>query len=257
MYDWPEVAAQTDRFWKALRDHLAGAGFAPPDRIDREIDAQAAWTDPRLLVGQTCGLPFVTLLKGKVSLIGTPSYALKHCDDGWYYSVIVVSKDSAAAHIKDLRGQRAAFNATGSQSGHAAMLHMVAPYANQGRFFSERLCSGSHRNSVRAVAQGLADAAAIDAVSWELALRHEPAAKRLRVLMTTPPTPGLPFITAARPKEEVHRIADAVEATIAGLDADSARALLLNGFKRFGEDAYDLLSARVAQAASAGYARLE
>lgn len=257
MYDWPEITAQTDLFWESLRDRLAEAGFSAPGRLDREIGAEAAWSDPNLLIGQTCGLPFVSRLKGRVKLIGAPSYALKGCPPGHYCSVIVVSKENAAEKIGDLRGAQVAFNTEGSQSGYAALLHAVAPHAADGRFFAKRIRAGSHRESIRTVARGQADVAAIDAVSWELALRHEGAAERLRVLSTTPPTPGLPFITSWRDDEEVQRIADAAEAAIAGLDALTAGALLMNGFVRFGEDAYDLLKARVGEAVSAGYARLD
>ena len=57
--------------------------------------------------------------------------------------------------------------------------------------------TGSHRASVRAVAEEKADVAAIDAVCWALALRYEPeAVSRLKVIGQTPLRPGLPFITA-------------------------------------------------------------
>ncbi len=62
----------------------------------------------------------------------------------------------------------------------------------------EWIATGSHRASIRAVAEERADVAAIDAVCWALALRHEPqATAALQIVATTPLRPGLPLITAA------------------------------------------------------------
>lgn len=57
--------------------------------------------------------------------------------------------------------------------------------------------TGGHRASVRAVAEGRADLAAIDCRSWALALRHEPCARRLVVIGWTAERPGLPYVTGA------------------------------------------------------------
>ena len=52
--------------------------------------------------------------------------------------------------------------------------------------------TGAHRDSVRAVADGTVDLAAIDVHSWRLACEYEPeAAGRLAVIGTTDPTPGV------------------------------------------------------------------
>ncbi|MXN63385.1 PhnD/SsuA/transferrin family substrate-binding protein [Stappia sp. GBMRC 2046] len=256
MYDWPEVRAETDRLWRALADRLGEAGFDAPSGLARDVDAETAWADPSLLLGQTCGLPFVSRLKGRVSLVGAPAYRLEGCEPGEYCSALVVRDDDPADGLGDLRGRRVAYNMEGSQSGHAAMLATVAPLAHGGRFFTQALATGSHRASVRAVAEGAADVAAVDAVSWELAKRFEPSASRLRVLLRTRPTPGLPFITALRPADELRRIAEAVAAGIDGLDGGTKEALLLTGFVPFTEADYDVISARLAEAERLGYAEL-
>ena len=64
--------------------------------------------------------------------------------------------------------------------------------------FRERLISGGHRNSIRMVAAGEADVTAVDAKTWALALKHEPAARELTVAGWTAKRKGLPFITARR-----------------------------------------------------------
>ena len=49
---------------------------------------------------------------------------------------------------------------------------------------------------MRAVAQGEADVAYIDAVSWRLLKLYDPLARGIHVLGATAPSPGLPLITA-------------------------------------------------------------
>ena len=61
--------------------------------------------------------------------------------------------------------------------------------------FSELIVSGGHRNSIRMVASGKADVAAMDCKTWALAQQFEPAAKALQVVGWTQKRKGLPFIT--------------------------------------------------------------
>jgi len=234
MYDWPEVRKATDRLWDCLRQALAAAGFAPPPTLDRTIAPIAAWRSPRLLLGQTCGLPFRQFLEGRVTLLGAPDYGVEGCPPGCYRSVLVARADDARAGLAAFAGARLALNGEGSQSGLGALVAALASRpvtrtAGPG-FFGEALVTGAHRRSIVAVADGRADLAAIDAVSWRLALAHEPAAARLRVVGLTPPTPGLPYIAAAGADRAA--LGDAVEAGIAALDAATRRALGLHGFAR-------------------------
>ena len=59
MYDWPEVAARTDAFWDRVAASLSAEGIAAPAALSRPGDLAAAWADPALLLGQSCGLPYV------------------------------------------------------------------------------------------------------------------------------------------------------------------------------------------------------
>ena len=60
------------------------------------------------------------------------------------------------------------------------------------------MATGGHRASIRAVAEGRADVAAIDCRSWQLARRFEPAARELHAVGWTRRSKGLPFICARR-----------------------------------------------------------
>lgn len=241
MYDWPEVRAANDRFWTYLRDSLRSFGFPAPDALERAECDDNLWLDPGLVLGQTCGLPLVSGLAASVSVIGTPAYDIE-CGAGCYYSVVVVRKDSALTDIRDVMRTRLAYNSPTSQSGYGALAYYLLDQSCEGPVFSEKKVSGSHRQSLRLVAEGEADVAAIDAVSWQLALRHEPAAASLRVLAQTEPTPGLPFICAKHPGWSIDRMHLAVVEAMAALDAETSDELLLAGFAQTDLSDYSVIA---------------
>ena len=246
MYDLPELRAATDRLWAALRDALRARGVVAPEALDRATPPMRAWLSPGLALGQTCGLPYATRLASRVALIGAPDYGIEGCPPGFYTSALVVRTDDAREGLEAFAGAIAAIGEIGSQSGHAALLHAAAPQARDRRFFAGLRLTGSHRASIRAVAAGLADIAAIDAVTWRLARRHDPAAARLRMLAQTEPTPGLPFISAR--DADADAIATACAAAIATLDAGTRDLLGLQSFVRFRPADYAPLAARFAGA---------
>jgi ABC-type phosphate/phosphonate transport system substrate-binding protein len=198
------------------------------------------------VLGQTCGLPLVGELAGRVALVGAPDYGLPGCPPGWYRSAAVVRADDRRKALEAFRGARLAINGADSQSGWGSILHHAAPLAEGGRFFGSVVVSGAHAASVPLVAAGAADLAAIDFVSWRYAQRFLPAAARLRVLMLTEPTPGVPYIAAAG--TDTGLLADAVEAGIAGTDADTRAELGLVGFARLEASAYGVIARRFATA---------
>ncbi|GGX71750.1 phosphate/phosphite/phosphonate ABC transporter substrate-binding protein [Saccharospirillum salsuginis] len=231
MYDWPEIRSETDQFYNLLRESLADRGFSPPERLDRQVDLMRLWSSPDLLLAQTCGLPLVTRLKERVSVVGTPSYDID-CSFGQYFSVLVVHRDSDIEGVSDLVGARFACNDIGSQSGYAAPLFHLLQQVPQVPASLKRQITGSHRAALQAVARGEANVAAIDAVTWAHARRYEAATGQLRVLGRTPSTPGLPFITAKRSEREVHRLYLAVVDAMAALNEPVRDALLLLGFSQ-------------------------
>lgn len=231
MYDWPEIRADTDALWQALGRACRARGIDAPETLTRGLDPMKAWLNPRLVLAQTCGLPYARHLGDRVRLVGSPTYALPDCPPGDYYSVVITSRGVAARTLDDLgEGRRFAFNGFASQSGFRAMVEVFRALGRDASALARGVVTGSHRNSIRAVAEGIADFAAIDGVSWLLAERHEPAARAVRPLCTTPPTPGLPLISG--PGADTERLSEAVADGIGGLDGRSARALGLTGFRR-------------------------
>src|SRR5450432_283363 len=115
MYDWPEVQAANDDLWSFLAGKLHAAGFATPSALDRSGDYWEPWRSPHLLMAQTCGYPFATVLRGHVRLIGTPCYGVPGCQGPDYSSVIVANRRSGLNNLKDLKKCTAAINSLTSQ----------------------------------------------------------------------------------------------------------------------------------------------
>ncbi|MEM9108037.1 MAG: PhnD/SsuA/transferrin family substrate-binding protein [Pseudomonadota bacterium] len=243
MYDWPEVRAATDRFWDCLRDSLSRFGYPAPGGLERSACDAELWRHPGLMLGQTCGLPLVSGLMDEVSLIGTPAYDIE-CGAGSYYSVIVVHEHSSISSVAGLRGTCLAYNGLTSQSGYAALAYHLRGLAVAAPVFAEKRVSGSHRQSIRMVAEKKADVACIDAVSWQLALRHEQTANALRILAVTEATPGLPLICAKGQGWSPDTMHIAVIEAMAALDPDDSDALLLTGFAQTKISDYSVIDRR-------------
>jgi ABC-type phosphate/phosphonate transport system substrate-binding protein len=261
MYDLPELAGATAAFWNGLAGHLRHAGIAEvPHALVGSPIPPGHWLAPDLLLSQTCGYPLLHALKDRVRLVATPCYAAPGCDGPSYCSVIVVPRESSTITLCDLRGRRAAFNASDSQSGFNALRAAVAPLAEAGRFFGQAIETGSHAASLELVASGAADVAALDCVSFALFQRCGwPATAGVRVLARSASAPALPFITAAATDDELLlRLRQALRAAMADPALAQAReALLLRDIMLLPDSAYDVILDMERAAIAAGYSRLD
>lgn len=183
MYDVPANRAAHRRLWQSLQDHLPNApNFTPPS-----ADLMVDWLNPELYLSQTCGLPYRAALHGQVQLIATPDNQIPNCPPGYYCSVLLARQGAVpnlAANDFTL-----AYNEPLSQSGWAAPQSI-------GLTGATALQTGGHAASARAVLEGRADLAAVDALTWHFLTRDWDKAAGLVVCATTPATPTLPYITA-------------------------------------------------------------
>ena len=222
MYDRPETAAANDAFWAGINSHL---GYGP-ERLDRTSAFMDIWQSPDLVFSQTCGMPYRLGLHETVQLVGTPDYGIKGTEAGYYFSALVVRRDDSD-DVTDYKDRTLAYNGPTSQSGWAAPQNHAKGLGFQ---FEKLFCSGGHAASAAAVADGRADIAALDAVTWRMACEYEDFGAKLKVIETTIPTPGLPYITASG--RDADAIFDAVEYTIDGLDSNHRHTLGINGIVR-------------------------
>ena len=235
MYDLPELATVTSAWWAGLASHMQREGIADvPEVCATPDDLERHWCAPNLLFSQTCGYPLTHQLNGKVRLLGLPVYACDGCDpDGFYSSMIVVPASSNLFSLADCKSARAVYNTDDSMSGLLALRAVAANQSAQvDPFFRSLSRSGGHRRSLQSVADGKADVACIDAVTFALLSRIEPElVARIRVLGQSPKVPGLPYITSLTASAEtVERLRTALRQAIADPALSDVRAeLLLSG----------------------------
>ena len=229
----PELTRAHNRYWQLIRSELAARGIDSPKILAQEAEEFQVWTAPDLVLSQTCGMPYRLWLHDKVTLIGTPDFGLEGCPPGYYRSALVVRAEDMRERAENYAHAVFAFNQTFSQSGYAAPYNHLKP---RGIWFENQVQSHGHLMSARAVAEGRADIAALDAVSWRLMQCHEGFAQGLRVLEWTAPTPALPYIAAAGANRQA--IFDAIAAAIARLDDKTRSALGLHGLVDIPAEAY-------------------
>lgn len=209
MYDWPETQAANDMLWQRFANCIAESGIQAPLDLTRSIDLEAMWLSPDLLLAQTCSYPLETVLKNRVRYVATPSYAVKGCEmPGHYRSVILMRGQKTNIPVPEgnkatlpdwSRYSRFGFNSIDSMSGYHALLRDAE---NAGHILpSQHIQTGSHRASIIAVANGTADICVVDCVTWNIALKYEPAAAELFVAGWTAERPGLPLITTLAQSE--------------------------------------------------------
>jgi ABC-type phosphate/phosphonate transport system substrate-binding protein len=244
-----------DRLWRHLRGRFIAAGFKDlPESLDDVDIPETAWLAPDLFLAHTCGYPLRTSLAGRVRYVGTPVYAVEGTEGPYYRSALVVRADDAAQSIADLRGRRAAFNATHSQSGYNSFREVVSPFAEGGRFFAETVATGSHAASLEAVAAGRADVAAIDPVTFEL--QPEGVRASVKRVGWTSSAPGLPLITGLG-TSDVDLVS--IRAVLSGFFADAHERhpqFRFAGFSVLPDEAYDSIPAMEQRAIDRSYPHL-
>jgi len=105
-----------------------------------------------------------------------------------YYSLLIVPKDSAAQSMADLRGKVFAFTDPMSNTGRLYPTYVVQQLGSApDQFFARTFFTYSHDDAIRAVADGLADGAAVDSLVYDFAVARDPyLAERLRIIHRSP-----------------------------------------------------------------------
>ncbi|HEX9094443.1 MAG TPA: phosphate/phosphite/phosphonate ABC transporter substrate-binding protein [Coriobacteriia bacterium] len=92
-----------------------------------------------------------------------------------YYSYIIVPAKSTVSSLEGLRGKTFAFTDPESNTGKTVPTYLVSKMGSTPEaFFSRTFLTYSHDNSIKAVATGAADGAAVDSLIWEYANAHSP-----------------------------------------------------------------------------------
>lgn len=214
----------------------------------------AHWRAGDLLLSQTCGYPLMTQLPD-VQLVGAFELSAPGCRGARYRSWLVAREEDENSALADFRSRRAVANSLDSHSGYNALRYLIAPLAQEGRFFSLTHLSGSHRQSLAYLRDGRADIAAIDCVTWALLRRyaaHELAG--LAIVGETPLCPAPPLITSAQ--TDARTLATLRRVLAQFVKKKAARDSFITGFTVPDRAAYQQIISWEEQAAALGVTAL-
>jgi phosphonate transport system substrate-binding protein len=143
-----------------------------------------------------------------------------------YFSDIVVGADSSYRRFADLRGSTWAYNEPFSHSGYLVVWHHLLSIGEGRGFFGRMVEAGFHTEALRMVAEGKADAAAIDSqvLAIEFGLRPELAA-HIRTIGTIGPSTIQPVVASATRLSPAERQAVAAALVAIG-DEPAARPVM-------------------------------
>jgi phosphonate transport system substrate-binding protein len=120
-----------------------------------------------------------------------------------YHSYVIVNKHRGVQTLGQLRGKIFAFTDPDSNSGCLVTTYYLAEYNETPEsYFKETFFTYSHDNSIKAVAEGLADGASVNSLVWDFINRVDPAlTSRTSIIKKSPPY-GMPPIVVHPSMEE-------------------------------------------------------
>lgn len=151
-----------------------------------------------------------------------------------YHSVLLVPAGSSAQSMADLRGKRFAFTDPMSNTGRVYPTYLVQQLGSTPeQFFSKVFFTYNHDDAIRAVAEQVADGAAVDSLVYEFALEREPElARRVRVIHRSPPFGIPPVVVNPEVRPQLKAILRDLLYNMAD-DPDGQQALADLGIERF------------------------
>ena len=167
-------------------DFVAREDYAEINDMIRKGDLEAAFV---------CSGPYVDGHRefGMELLVAPQAYG-----ETVYYSYIIVAKKSSLNSFEDLRGKSFAFADPLSNTGKLVPTYMLARmHETPDTFFSNYVFTNAHDKSIKAVAQGVIDGAAVDSLIWEYANRTNPEfTSKTRIVRKSPPYAIPPLVVS-------------------------------------------------------------
>ena len=259
MYAFTE---QLQQAWQALFDEfrlLLDAG----DQVDEKLvfdGAESVLRDPGLLFGHTCGYPLMKHLQDAVTPFCVPVFKVAGVSGNLYSSRIIVAADADISSLTDCRNRIAAINSRDSNSGMNVFRHAIAQLNPATPFFAEVIISGGHLHSLTAVAEGRADVAAIDCVSFQLIEDRWPQlTARVRSIGDSVKTCGLPLVlpNSNLAATNTGEILAALNKALDQIDPRIRQRLRLSHFESVSLDDYQGILGVESFAINAGYPELK
>ncbi len=208
-----------------------------------------------LFFGHTCGYPLTHQLKNRVIPFCVPEFDIDGCEGIYYSSQFIVPATSDLTSLEQCRAKRVGINSLDSNSGMNVLRHAIAPLAGENAFFDSTTKTGGHLSSMQMVARGEIDLAAIDAVSYQLAIEAYPElASQIRSIGKSATTASLPLVYPAPNQGFDHgAIRQQLKRALASCDPWITETLRIKNFLPVTLADYDSIVAIEQQAIELGY----
>jgi phosphonate transport system substrate-binding protein len=202
---------ETFVYYKEILAHVSKKVGKKVKLIQRENYAEVNWMIEENMIDAAfvCSGAYVEgYEKFGMELIAAP----KAYGESYYYSYIIVPKDSTAKSFSDLKGKRFAFTDPMSNTGRLVPAYMLARMGeSEDTFFSKYTFTYSHDKSIEAVAEGLVDGAAVDSLIWDYANAKNPEfTSKTKIIKRSDPYAIPPVVVpsglAEEKKEELRNV---------------------------------------------------
>ena len=229
-------------YYKQFLDYLGERTGRTVEFVDREDYAEI---NELVRTGQVdvafvCGGPYVDGHKAfGMELLAAPQAYGKAV----YYSYIIVPKNSAVTKFRELKGKTFAFTDPLSNSGKLVPTYMLAKMGETpDRFFKKYIFTKKHDMSIKAVAQGVVDGAAVDSLIWEYENRTSPEFTSGTKIIERSPPYGIPPVVVRKGldpelKERVRQVF--LDAHRDEQGAGILKGMMVDRFVRIEDSAYD------------------
>ena len=196
----------------------------------------------RLDAAWICDLAFVQN-KDALTALAVPLYHGRPV----YQTYIIVNEASAARTFEDLRGTQHAFSDPDTASGYLTTYWLLRlRRETPASFFRNFFFTYGHRNTIRAVATGLAESGSVEGYVWEVMKQKEPElVNKTRIVFRSEQFgfPPIAVLTASLDSPPIQ----ALEAALLGMKSarlgpEILSILALDGFTKPTAELYDSIA---------------
>ena len=209
------------------------------------------------LVLHTCGYPYVFGLRHTHRLACVPEFDMQGARGVRHASWFVARAEDKRHSLEYFRDSIAVMNSLDSNSGMNVFRHAISKIAHGSRFFKGVLISGTHLRSLDLILRGVADIAAIDAVTWDLAARQGVIrTDDLKIVDVSEYTAGLPFVTSSDGSLRSNELCQAFNTCLGELSPQWKDLLRIRAFSPVEPKQYERIAELEEEARQAGYPQL-
>jgi len=198
-YLFDNSASVFHSLWQDVSDYLASHHVKTDPAFFHESETAVSLASRHTLaLGQICGLSYGRSLRNRLSYLASFIIDERSVQPGYYHSVIMTARPMTLAAIQtEHPNLAAAINEPDSFSGRFALYLAIVPDITAPPFKTE-IFTGSHLETVRAIAAGKAEIGGIDCLSWLMIQRAYPElVPKIFIAGHSAPMPAPPLIASA------------------------------------------------------------